>query len=430
MPNGSGCECEQAQLVESRLGRRGRGGRGPSDHGRGRGRIGDARPPGRGGRSVAMAGPRAEALHMALDSARARAGAEHLAGVDGVLGTLLDSVEIDAGWEAAVEAALGEALQAVVVAAPQAGPTRARLAARVERHGAVIALGAAASPRRPRRRSVSRCGRTCAASDEPASPKLLDAIIGSAVRVLDARPSRSTWRSPIPEPSSSPKTATVSAPPGGASARPVAVPRPRLSKRRRSASHRRSRTRRAARRAEQMATAELQAARQTRGRAQPATRRPRRRVHCERPRRWPARRPNVADTQAESETLEQAVGRSRRAARVASSSRIAELEALRAGLEADEAAEAEAAQRRGERAPRLDARAALLANRRQDLEVRNAGLHERAAVPRAPARGDRATSRGRRRSRAPQAGAASTRGGASLGAVGRARLRSSTCTVR
>ena len=46
-------------------------------------------------------------------------------------------------------------------------------------------------------------------------------------------------------------------------------------------------------------------------------------------------------------------------------------------LEADEAAEAEAAKARGETRARLDARAALLANRRQDLEVRNAGLHER-----------------------------------------------------
>ena len=49
---------------------------------------------------------RVEALELALDAARARAGAERLAGVDGVLGTLLDLIEIDPGWEAAVEAAL------------------------------------------------------------------------------------------------------------------------------------------------------------------------------------------------------------------------------------------------------------------------------------------------------------------------------------
>ncbi len=38
-----------------------------------------------------------------------------LAGVDGVLGTLLDLVEVDDGWQAAFEAAVGEALAAVVV---------------------------------------------------------------------------------------------------------------------------------------------------------------------------------------------------------------------------------------------------------------------------------------------------------------------------
>ncbi|MGA1035963.1 MAG: chromosome segregation SMC family protein, partial [Ilumatobacteraceae bacterium] len=62
---------------------------------------------------------RVEALQMALDAARERAGAERLSGLDGVLGTLLDVVEIDAGWEASVEAALGEALTAVVVDTPE-----------------------------------------------------------------------------------------------------------------------------------------------------------------------------------------------------------------------------------------------------------------------------------------------------------------------
>ncbi len=58
---------------------------------------------------------RAEALALALDEARCRAGATHLAEVAGVLGTLLDLVEVDAGYEGAFEAAAGEALDAVVV---------------------------------------------------------------------------------------------------------------------------------------------------------------------------------------------------------------------------------------------------------------------------------------------------------------------------
>ncbi|MBI2709056.1 MAG: chromosome segregation protein SMC [Actinobacteria bacterium] len=59
---------------------------------------------------------RAEALASALDEARARAGVERLAGVEGVLGTLVELVEVDTGYEAAFEAAAGEALAAVVVA--------------------------------------------------------------------------------------------------------------------------------------------------------------------------------------------------------------------------------------------------------------------------------------------------------------------------
>ncbi|MDQ6836897.1 MAG: chromosome segregation protein SMC [Actinomycetota bacterium] len=58
---------------------------------------------------------RAEALAQALDDARARAGAERLAGVAGVVGTLLELVDVDAGYEKAFEAAAGEVLGAVVV---------------------------------------------------------------------------------------------------------------------------------------------------------------------------------------------------------------------------------------------------------------------------------------------------------------------------
>ncbi len=84
---------------------------------------------------------RAEALAQALDEARVRAGAEALSGEAGVLGTLLDLVDIDQGWEAAVEAAMGDALSAVVVDQPD--NARAALAALDERElpGAVLSLG-------------------------------------------------------------------------------------------------------------------------------------------------------------------------------------------------------------------------------------------------------------------------------------------------
>ena len=54
------------------------------------------------------------------------AGAELLADLDGVVGTLLDLVEIDGGWEEATEAACGASLAAVVVSGSQ--PARAALA--------------------------------------------------------------------------------------------------------------------------------------------------------------------------------------------------------------------------------------------------------------------------------------------------------------
>jgi chromosome segregation protein len=58
---------------------------------------------------------RVEALELALDEARARAGLERLADVDGVVGTLFDIVEVDEDVAAAFEAALESALDAVIV---------------------------------------------------------------------------------------------------------------------------------------------------------------------------------------------------------------------------------------------------------------------------------------------------------------------------
>jgi chromosome segregation protein len=89
---------------------------------------------------------RAEALALALDEARARAGAERLADVDGVVGTLLELVEVDEGWEAAFEAAAGEAIAAVVVD----GVDAARAAITALRDGghagSVLALGGTSVP--------------------------------------------------------------------------------------------------------------------------------------------------------------------------------------------------------------------------------------------------------------------------------------------
>jgi len=117
-----------------------------------------------------------EALQQALDAARARAGAERLSDVEGVLGTLLDLVEIDDGWEPAVEAALGEALTAVVVDSGESA-RRALAALRdSDLSGAVLAAGSRgpASPVPP----VGVAVRPHVRSGRPGLSSLLDALIG------------------------------------------------------------------------------------------------------------------------------------------------------------------------------------------------------------------------------------------------------------
>jgi len=85
---------------------------------------------------------RADALRQALDAARSAAGADALASTSGVLGSLLELIDIDTGWEAAIEAAAGEALQAVVVDGPQSGRSALESLAAQDLSGAVLALGA------------------------------------------------------------------------------------------------------------------------------------------------------------------------------------------------------------------------------------------------------------------------------------------------
>jgi chromosome segregation protein len=130
---------------------------------------------------------RAEALSLALDEARARAGAERLGELDGIVGTLLELVEVDEGWEAAFEAAAGEAIAAVVV--DDVGAARTALAHLRDTGaaGAVLALGSL--PRRlpdgarpaidggaePVRAHVRSTGAEVAG--------LLDVLLGAAVAV-------------------------------------------------------------------------------------------------------------------------------------------------------------------------------------------------------------------------------------------------------
>jgi chromosome segregation protein len=132
---------------------------------------------------------RADALGLALDEARARAGAERLAAVDGVVGTLLDLVDIDPGWEAAAEAACGEALAAVVVDSVASGRRALQVLTEGDVPGAVLALGApgsGAASGRPGPGSAPAGGEPVLAHVRPRRPDvgpLLDRVLAGAIAV-------------------------------------------------------------------------------------------------------------------------------------------------------------------------------------------------------------------------------------------------------
>ncbi len=84
---------------------------------------------------------RREALSLALDEARDRSGAQRLAGIKGVVGTLIEIVDIDRGWEAAFEAAAGEAVAAVVATDAEVAMRAIATLEADNVSGAVLALG-------------------------------------------------------------------------------------------------------------------------------------------------------------------------------------------------------------------------------------------------------------------------------------------------
>jgi chromosome segregation protein len=129
---------------------------------------------------------RAEALALALDAVRSRAGAARLADVEGVVGTLLELVEVDPGWEAAFEAAAGEAIAAVVVdGTDSARRALAHLHADAVA-GAVVALpdALAARPDRPVPPGTEAVGDHVRAR-LPGVERLLRQLLAGAVAVCD-----------------------------------------------------------------------------------------------------------------------------------------------------------------------------------------------------------------------------------------------------
>ncbi|MBW3642191.1 MAG: chromosome segregation protein SMC [Actinobacteria bacterium] len=130
---------------------------------------------------------RVESLAAALDEARARAGAERLATFDGVLGPLLELVEVDPGWEGAFEAACGQALAAVVVTGGPEGARRCLQHLRRLGSGAVLGVGVDRPPTVAP--AVGEAVRAHVRSPHPEMGPLLDGLVGGAVCVGGGEPS-------------------------------------------------------------------------------------------------------------------------------------------------------------------------------------------------------------------------------------------------
>ncbi|MEM9033247.1 MAG: chromosome segregation protein SMC [Actinomycetota bacterium] len=136
------------------------------------------------GAEASAASATVDALDLALAQARSSAGADLLREVDGVLGSLLDLVDIERGAEAPVEAAIGEALRATVVADAD-GARRALSSLLAGEHtGAVLALGVArggALPAAP----IGEPVRALVRGRRPQVDALLDLLLQRAVLVRD-----------------------------------------------------------------------------------------------------------------------------------------------------------------------------------------------------------------------------------------------------
>lgn len=315
---------------------------------------------------------RAEALASALDDARARAGAERLAEVQGVLGTLLDVVEVDAGWEPAFEAAAGEAIAAVVVDSVDSG-RRALDALRAgESAGAVLALGAA----RPVTAHVQGGDplRAHVRGTRPGVDALLDVLVGSCVAVAD-------WASAVDVVLAHPEAVVVTTggdrfgPTGwrvgatgsGATGAALVEAQERAVEATAAAE--------AARTAAEAAHEHLEV---TRARLAELSREvdrseSRRRATADALARLER---DLADSTAEAEQLAAQVAELEDRAR-RDVDRVQELEARLPALEAEEAHLAEQGRAMAEARARLEDRAAAVAALQADLKVRSAGLQER-----------------------------------------------------
>jgi chromosome segregation protein len=131
---------------------------------------------------------RAEALERALRDLQGAGGRELLRGVDGVVGSLVDLVELDEGWEAAFEAAAGAGVAAVVVDGRRSAQQALHTLREQGVTGAVLAPRAGAVPLAPPDLPAGSSAQSVrshvrARHGEAIAESVLDALVGRAVRV-------------------------------------------------------------------------------------------------------------------------------------------------------------------------------------------------------------------------------------------------------
>ena len=135
---------------------------------------------------------RAEALERALSDLQGAGGRELLREVDGVVGSLVDLVEIDEGWDAAFEAAAGAGVAAVVVDGRRSA--QAALSTLRERGvtGAVLAprQSGTASAAGRRRRAAAGHQRRAGARPRPGAPRRRGRRVGPRLARRPGRPRR------------------------------------------------------------------------------------------------------------------------------------------------------------------------------------------------------------------------------------------------
>lgn len=316
---------------------------------------------------------RADALAEALDAARAAAGAERLAEVDGVIGTLLDLVEVDAGWEPAFEAAAADALAAVVVDGPDAARAAFTALTNGDATGAVLALGVERTAPTPP--PMGESVRAHVRSNRPEVEDLLDAVVGSAV-VVDGN-----WPAGLDVALSYPDAVVVtndgarfgpgSWRMGSAATGATGAALEEALARVEAAADDVAAATTARDEARQRLTTTKAAADEARVAADDAAAKLRRATEAlERSERELGETTDDLGGQSDERSeLEARIDRER--------TRVAELEAALPALEAEEAAAAEAAKAMADARDALDERAAAVVALRSDLEVRAAQIEER-----------------------------------------------------